>query len=843
MKFFIPILAFSFLLFKAEAQEQEQMPQEDAPTLQIISNRIYGKLVDENTGKGIGAASVQIYLADTDSLLNGMLTRSNGNFNFSNISTNQHFKLVISVIGYEPYEQIIIPVPNKNGRYEKDLGNITLHTAIKQLTDIIITATPPALQMGIDRKVFDVSKSLTATGGTAEDVLKNIPSVSVDIDGNVELRNATPQIYVDGRPTILTLDQIPSENIEKVELITNPSAKFDAATSGGIINVVLKKEKRFGLNGVASASAGTPKVLNGSLSLNLRQGKFNFFTSGGYFQSGGKTKGEAFRENKESGITKDFFNQHSINNRLRNYRYINFGVDFFMDNRNTISVIQRLGGGKSKTDGSQQQEYLNNYKDLLYYGDRDETGDWKSNRNSTRATYKHTFPQEGRELSADITYNYGNAGSGSSIVNSYFFPDGAVYKPAATVNNNGGGNNDQVTLQTDYIHPLGENAKFEAGIRAYFNDFKSYYNVFGYENGEEVKLPLSNNYQYKENIDAVYGTYSQKLGTFSFQAGLRAEYSRFDGELIDSSFKFGYEYPKSLSNIWNALFPSLFLTHQVGEKDEVQVNFSRRVRRPNFWQLNPHIEISDPLNIRQGNPQLQPEFINSIELNYSKGFNGGNLLGVLFWRNNPNDITQYSDTITTDQYQQLQNAAVDPNAILNTWVNASTTNRYGAELTLQYKTDAGIDITPTMNLQYRKVNAHINNTNLSNEGFNWNARLTANYKIKTDNKVFNNLSFQMMGDYSSPQVIPQGKRLSQLGVDLAIRKDILKKNRGTITLGINDLFNSRRWGTIYDTETFYQDSYRRWNVRTFRLTFSYRFGKADFKLLNNNRGGGERQDD
>jgi outer membrane receptor protein involved in Fe transport len=842
MKVFIPLLVFTFIFLKAGAQEPEPMPQADAPTLQIRSSRIYGKLVDENSGKGIDAASVQLYLADKDSLYSGMLTKANGNFSFSNISASHHYRLVISALGYEPIEQVIAAGRGENGRFEKDLGNIVLHPVVKQLADVTITATRPELEMSIDRKVFNVAKSLTSTGGTAVDVMKNIPSVSVDIDGNVELRNSTPQIFVDGRPTILTLDQIPADHIEKVELITNPSAKFDASTSGGIINVVLKKEKRIGLNGIASASVGAPRVLNGNLSLNLRQGKLNFFMSGGYNQSGGKARGKTLRENKPDGITRDYFNQYSLTNRFRKFSSINFGFDYFMDNRNTISVTQRFGGGNSKNSETQQQEYLNKDKVVQYYGDRDGVSRWEFNRNSTRASYKHTFPQQGRELTADITYNYGKSASNSTILNRYYYPDGSTYKPSATVNNDGKNDNDQVTFEAGYVHPLGENAKFETGLRAYFNDYKSYFNVFGYDNGQETKLPLSNNYKYTENINAVYGTYSQKIGAFSFQAGLRAEYSKFSGLLIDSAFRFGYEYPKSIGNIWNALFPSLFLTRQIGEEDEIQVNFSRRIRRPDFWQLNPYIEINDPVNLRQGNPQLQPEFVNSFELNYSKGFKGGNLLGVLYWRNNPNDITQYSDTITAAQYEQLQNAAVDPNAILNTWVNASTTNRYGAEFTLQYKTASGLNLTPSINMQYRKVNAHINNINLSNKGFNWDARLTANYKIKTEKPLFNNLSFQLMGNYESPRVIPQGRRLSEFSVDLAIRKDLLKNNRGTITFGINDVFNTRRWGTIYDTETFYQDAYRRWNVRSFRVTFSYRFGKADFSLLNRNHRGG-RDDD
>lgn len=845
MKIFIPLLVFIFIFCEANAQNPEQQPSGDIPTLQVRANRIYGKLIDENSGKGIEAASVQLYMADKDSLYGGMLTKSNGNFSFTNISTEHNYKLIISALGYEPVERTIRASSAGNGRFEKDLGNISLHPEIKQLADVTITATRPALEMSIDRKVFNVAKSLTATGGTAVDVMKNIPSVSVDIDGNVELRNSTPQIFVDGRPTILTLDQIPADHIEKVELITNPSAKFDASTSGGIINVVLKKEKRIGLNGIATASVGTPGILSGNLSLNMRQGKLNFFMSGGYNQSGGKAKGRTLRENKSQGVTRDFFNQNSVNTRHRKFNSINFGFDYFADNRNTISITQRFGGGNSKSDELQQQEYLNSNRIVQYYGDRSGDSRWGFNRNSTRLNYKHTFPQEGRELTADATYNYGNGSSNSTILNTYFFPDGTEYKSPATVNNDGSNKSNQMTFETDYVHPIGENAKFEAGLRAYFNDYKSFFNVFGYDNGQETKLPLSNNYKYTENVNAVYGTYSQKIGTFSYQAGLRAEYSKFDGLLIDSAFKFGYEYPASIKNIWNALFPSLFLTQKIGEDDEIQVNFSRRIRRPDFWQLNPYIEINDPVNLRQGNPQLQPEFINSFELNYSKNYPSGNFLGVLYWRSNPNDITQYSDTITAAQYEQLQNAAVDPNAILNTFVNANTTNRYGAEFTVQHKIGPNFEITPTFNLQYRTVQATINKTDLSNKGFNWESRLITNYKIKTDKSaVFNNLSFQLIADYESPRVIPQGRQLSEFDVDFAMRKDFLKNNRASVTFGINDVFNTRRWGTIYDTETFYQDAYRRWSVRGFRISFSYKFGKADFSLLHrNNRGGDSGNDD
>jgi hypothetical protein len=230
-------------------------------------------------------------------------------------------------------------------------------------------------------------------------------------------------------------------------------------------------------------------------------------------------------------------------------------------------------------------------------------------------------------------------------------------------------------------------------------------------------------------------------------------------------------------------------------------------------------------------------------LNYNHTKNKNNLLAVLYFRNNPKDITQFSDTITAAQFQQLNNAAIDRNAILNTYINASTTNSFGAELTYQWQAGKNLDITPTANLQYRTVNAKINNTDLSNQGFNWEGKLITNYKIVTAEKsVWNNLGFQLIGEYQSPRVIPQGKRIAELSVDFAMKKEFLKDKKGSLTFSIDDLFNSRKWGTIYDTEQFYQDSYRRWNVRSFRLSFTYKFGDAKFSLFKKGGGGGDSED-
>jgi outer membrane receptor protein involved in Fe transport len=335
--------------------------------------------------------------------------------------------------------------------------------------------------------------------------------------------------------------------------------------------------------------------------------------------------------------------------------------------------------------------------------------------------------------------------------------------------------------------------------------------------------------KYDETVNAAYVTYSNLWKGLRFQAGLRGEYSVFNGELVDSAQKFGYKLPLDIGDVFDGLFPSLYITHEFTEGRELQVNFSRRIRRPDFWQLNPFIDINDPLNIRQGNPKLRPEYTNSFEINYNHRYENGNFLGALYFRNNDDDITMFSDTITTEQYNRLNNAAVDPNAILNTFINAQFTNRMGAEFTVN-QTFGKLEIVPNVNLQYRKVKAVVGDLNLSNQGFNWEGKLNFNYKFGNVPSIFKYTSMQFSAYYESKEIIPQGRNKEQFNSDFAVRKEFLKNRVAAITFAVNDIFNTDRWGQIYDTENFYQDAYRRWNVRNFRLSFSYRFGKSDFKI-------------
>ncbi len=804
--------------------------------------KISGKVAEEKNGKGIESATATILSINVqpngvrDSSYSSAVTDKNGTFSLK-AHTASFLQLSISAIGFESYEKELVAL---TGASDINVGNITMKTEAKSLGNVVVTAKKPVMELAVDRRIFNAEAIISAKGGTAVDLMKSIPSLSVDVNGGVQLRNSTPQIFVDGRPTILTLEQIPAEDIEKVEVITNPSARYDAASTGGIINIVLKKNRRSGMNGVASLGAGSPNVLNSNLSLNYRQNKINFFVSGNYNKSGGNAKSEAYRQNKSNGLVTDYFNQHT--NTERNRRFVNarFGVDYFIDKYNTLSVSQGFVNGRFNNPESQTQEYLDAQGNLTQTGTRLTEDRFWFNRSNTQANYRRTYEKTGKEWTADFTYSGGTNGGDGSILNKLFLPDGGMATPENLVVNYADGSGDQFTFQTDYVNPINETSKLEMGARSFHNISKDKFDAFAAGGAQPSKLPLSNNYSFKEMVNAVYINYSSTIGKLKYQGGFRAEQSSFKGNLIDSAKTFGYDFPSKKSGIWSALFPSAYLTYQLKEGNDLQLNFSRRLRRPNFWQINPYVDITDPLNIRKGNPALQPEFTNSFELNYNRIYETGNFLVSVYFKNNTADITQFSDTISAAELQLLNNAAISPNAIVSTFVNADRTNRSGIEITWQQKIGKSLDFTPSFNAQYRDLKANLGGKNLSNTGTNWSAKLMANYKILApQTKWANNFSFQLMGEYESPRIMPQGRAKEQFGVDFAIRKDLLKNNAATITFNINDLFNTRRFGSITDAESFYQDSYQRWNVRSFRLSLSYRFGNHNLEIFKKKDNGGD----
>ncbi len=800
---------------------------------------ISGMVNEPATGKPVIAATIQVFNFN-DSLLLSTVSSKDGSFLLKSLPRTNDLFLSVTAIGFAPYD-LAIDWAEADKKGNIGIGKIEMIVTANALDEVVVTGRRKAFEMKLDKRVFNPDAQITAKGGTGVDVLKNIPSVSVDAQGGVELRGSSPQIFVDGRPTILTIEQIAADDIERVEVITNPSSKYDAASSGGIINIVLKKNKARGLNGNVSAGIGYPSILNSYLGLNYRQGKVNYFVTGNYNQSGGLARGETDRTNLENGVPTSSFSQVSENDRLRKNRNVRFGVDYFIDDKNTITVSQGFSGGTGRSIGEQSQTYFDENKNISGTGTRDEIYNWNFNNTSTQFFYKRTFSKMGREITGDFTYNQGSNANTSSFINELFEPGSSTPSSVNRVRNEGGSENDQFTFQVDYVNPYGENGKLEAGLRYFTNDYTSFFNAFSVNGGSESKLPFSNNIAYKERIGAGYLNYGNKIEKWglSYQAGLRVELSDFKGVLLDSNKSFGYEYPGEIGDILKSIFPSLYLTKDLSKNTQLQLNYSRRIRRPNFWQLNPFVDISDPLNVRQGNINLIPETIHAFELNFNNTYDKGNFMISAYYRNNVDDITRYSDTITQEQLDALDNAAINPNAILNTFINADFTNRLGLEFNLQHKFNERFDIMPSVNFQYRHVKAQVGELNLDNKGFNWETQLTANYRVISKKKLLDKFSFQLTGEYESPEVIPQGRTIAETRMDVAIRKDFLKNNKATLVFAIDDVFNSRRWGQNIETPRFKQESYSRWNVRQFKLTFSYRFGSNDFQFLNKRKGGGD----
>lgn len=824
--------------------------------------RFYGKVVDATSNRPIDAASVQLLQnkMDTvqkkrvDMVVAGQLTASNGDFALEGLSVMGQFRLRITAIGFETYEQPLKFELKPGGdmsqmmnAVDRDLGNIKLKVDAKQLETVTVTGSKPFMQMGVDRKIFNVEKSLVSQGQTATELMRNVPGLNVDIDGNVTLRNAAPTIFVDGRPTTLTLDQIPADAISSVEMITNPSAKYDASGGmAGILNIVLKKNRKAGYNGNLRAGIDSRARINLGGDINVRQGKVNVFLSGMYNQR--KTIGEGQSVRTETYYLPNVrFTQNNNPVGQGSFMFLRGGFDVFLDNRNTITLSANYvrGDNESKDLLRIQTDTLGN-PITTSFSKRTTFNEFFFNSTNLALGYKRLFRKTGMELTSDLNYSLARNGSDGGFRTDYF--DASENPKGIPINQtqNGNGNNRFFTFQTDYVTPLGENTKFETGIRAAIRNVRNE-NLNYIQNpitGELIPIAQINaNFKYQEQVFAAYGTYSSKVGkTLSYQVGLRAESSRYDGTLLTDGSTFSNTFPISL-------FPSLFLTKNLKNNADIQVNYSRRINRPNFFQLMPFVDYTDSLNISKGNPNLVPEFTHSFELSYQKNLKKGHSLLFTGW-------FKYTDNLITRYQVREPSSIAGRDVIINTYINANSSRAYGLEMTSRNPLAKWLDATTNLNFFNSKINASNISGSTTSIGDLWSffGKLNLAFKLPA------NWSVQLSGDYQSKAILPQGGRGGGGGggrggggggggwggfvqttaqgyvkpnyaVDLAVRKEFMKDKKASVSLSINDLFKTRRYATYSESEFFVQDFVRRQDWRVVRLNFSYRFGKFDTNLF------------
>lgn len=818
----------------------------------------YGKVIDGNTNKPIEAASVQLSQMKMDTttkqqtskIVAALLTDKKGEFSIDKLPLFGNYTLTVSAIGHAIYTDQVSFNLKMNGdksqmlnAIDKDLGNIKLLPQEKQLANVVITANKPMMQMSIDRKVFNVDKSLTSVGGTAVDVMRNVPSVNVDIDGNVTLRNASPQIFVDGRPTTLTLDEIPADEIESIEIITNPSAKFDASGGGaGILNIVMKKNKKPGYNGNVRAGVDTRGGNNLGGNINIRQGKINFFASGNYFHFKGNSTNKTDRTDFVNGLTSDL-HQESTPNRNGRMTGGNLGFDYFMDNRNTFTISGGVRQGKFGGD-----ELMNIIRDTLFNGVSKHTfGTSKSDNNfiwnnyNGKLSFKHNFAKANKYITADANYDYSKNSNQQNVTSEYFNEDNSPAAPLFQQKTTGKGTSDNITIQTDYSNPISDKMKVEAGLRAAIRNSNSENNNFimDQSSGKFVTVTgLNSQYKYTDDVYAGYVTFSQKINNFTYQLGGRLESSKYSGELVDSNQAFSNSYPLSF-------FPSVFLTQKINDKQDIQLNYSRKINRPNFWQLIPYYDFSDPLNISVGNASLVPEFTNLFELSYDLNLrNGNNIIATAYYRRSDDLISRYQ------YWDKNPNPAYDDSVFISSYVNASSSEAYGLEITSMNKIAPWWSLTENINLYNSKINgSNLTGTNSSSQRLSWFGKINSTWTLPA------NFTIQINGDYTSKTILPPGRgggggshwgggnlanangyALPVWGFDAAVKKDFLKDKSLSVSLSMNDIFNTRV--TRVHSESFssknissVQDIWRQRDPQQLRVNLSWRFGKMDVSLF------------
>jgi len=823
---------------------------------------VYGKVLDTD-GKPIAEASVVLLQSKYDTatkknkevLLKAMITKTKGEFSFEELPIFGSLKLKITAIGFTELNQPIsfqmkmpaagsVAAPAGDAgqamggmnAFDKDLGNIKLKAAVNQLAEVTVTATKPTLKMDIDKKVYNVEKDIVNAGGTAMDVMKNVPSVNVDIDGNVTLRNATPQIYIDGRPTTLTLDQIPADAIESVEIITNPSAKYDASGGGaGILNIVLKKNRKTGYNGNVRTGVDSHGAVNAGANFNLRQDKFNFSASCFYNENKGITNGTTNRYNISD--TPTVVHQTNIDKNGGGFLFGSVGMDYFMTNRTTVSLTGiRVHGLMTPTqmlDITTDSIFQNRTSSAYSQRATNSTRDF--NASGVQFGIKHLFPKEGENWTADLNY-FSGKNNNNSLYQTDYYADG----PGSSINGTqlqkviGTGTNKFITIQTDYVNPISSTTKLETGLRFnsqhMVNNQQNYIDSIG-ESYYTLIPSASSNYTNTNNVYAGYISFTSAIKDFGYKLGLRAESSNYTGELTNLNETYSNKYPISL-------FPSVFLSQKLANRQELQVSYTRRINRPNFFQLIPFTDYTDSLNITRGNPNLVPEFTNSLEFSYLKTIKGNNtLLASLYYKQTNHLITRYLDTATS--------ALTGKSALINTWENANSSYTAGAEVTGVFSLTKWWDITANVNIYNSKINTSNITTTSQPDLWSWFGKLNTSFKLPAKFKL------QLTGTYQSKTNLPVSSSSGQNGppgmgasqsasqgyvaqfwsMDAAISRSFLKNDAATISVSMNDVFRTRWTDQHSATAYFVQDYDRLRDPQMVRVNFTWRFGKMDVSLF------------
>ena len=701
-----------------------------------------------------------------------------------------------------------------------DLGKIRLELDYEALGEVEIIAEETTVEVKLDKKIYTVGRDLSVRGGNAGDVLDNIPSVSVDLEGNILLRgNDLARILINGKPSSLVgidskfLQQLPSDAIEKVEVITSPSARYEAQGSGGIINIILRKSKKLGLNGSLSSSAGDPKRNALSSNLNYRNGKLNFFNSSGWNDNlspgGGYNNSEYYNGDEPN----TFFEEDRQRERSRSGYFLNNGIEWYLSDN--TSIVGSFFYNKADSENV-QNNFINQVDsfggDILNQTIQTENEISNDFNREYNFNYETNFDDTGQKLTVDLQFD-----------NSEDYENGDVLRDNEldeVINTKEESNS--YLIKADYVYPIGDNKQFEAGIRISEDDNITDYKVFENIDSEIVEdLDQSNIFQYKEQINALYTQYGVKVeDKYSFLVGLRVENTIKDiNQLTTQDY---------INKNETGLFPTFNFGLELDENETLTFGYNRRIRRPWSRFINPFPSKTSPINIFRGNPDLNPTYSNNIDFGYLKRFESSFTINTSAYFQRSTDTYNF---INQENGETVQLNGVEIPVVERFPINLSSNERFGFELNLSYRKGRKWNINSNFNLYTNKVVGSYEDLVFDNESLSWSFRL--NNKLTLPGKI----EWQTRMNYRGPEETAITKRDGNFSVDLAFSKELFNDN-ASLTFNVRDLLDQGGWKTETFNQTFYNDSEYRWRQRSYTLNFTYRFNQKKNQNRRQMRSGG-----
>lgn len=776
-----------------------------------LDSGIKGKVMDKSTNSGLEYATVMVYKLPDSAFVVGGITAKDGSFNLK-LKQGKYY-LTLQFLGYKTL--IVNDITIDKGNTTTNLGNFLIEPDKELLMEVEVIAERSSMEMSLDKKVYNIGKDISATSSNAIEVLENIPSVTVDIDGNVSLRGDDGvRVLVDGKVSGLAginsrdaLRSLQADMIERIEVVTNPSVRYDAEGSSGIINIVLKKDRRQGFNGSLDATLGYPLQYGIGLNTNYRVKKMNFFANYNYNYRERQGNGSVYKEYYKEGTY--VTDQQSTRERSEIGNTIRFGTEYFFNASSSLSAsfLYRMSAEKSLSTIS----YLDYAPDNSLINSSQRTDNQTANEPNLEyaMNYKKDFKRKDQSLSGSLQYFTNSETENSDITQLVLPPNPESTEPLyqKSFNNQFESN---MQAQADYIHPFHGKAKFETGLKLETRQIDNNYEVSEQDStGTYVNLmQFTNHFNYDEGIYAAYVLFSNDAGRFSYQLGLRSELTGTKTVLEETK-------ESNRDTIFD-IFPSAHFTFKATENDNLQISYSRRIRRPDANQLNPFRSYSDNRNIWTGNPDLKPVYTDSYEIGYLR-----------YWKKaNFNFNTYYRKS--TDVFQRIE--TTDSTGI--TYIkpeNFAKSNAFGTELIGSYSGIKWLNLIGNINFFRTIMDGDLEGKNYHTDSYSWTGRLDSKFALK---KGFD---LQLSANYQGAMKTAQGERLPSWFADFAASKDILK-GQGTLTLNVRDIFGTRRHGFEVISETTYSKTDYRWNSTAITINFNYRINQN--KKRNSERQGG-----